>query len=69
MLADGLLKEADDEGIERGLVVLGPACQLLVEGWRHADLEVNNGFGHSEILRGAAAEGKRPNQRDETRAR
>src|SRR5690606_35636561 len=46
VLLDRLLQQADDQGVERGLVLLRPARQLLVQGWWHPDLEMDDGLGH-----------------------
>jgi len=48
---DGLLEDAHDEGIERGLLILGAAGQSFVEiGW-HTDLEVDDGLRHCKSPR------------------
>src|SRR5262245_14693894 len=51
VLLDGPLEDADDQGIQGRLVLLGPGGELLVEGGRHPDLEVDDGFGHDATPR------------------
>src|SRR5262249_15686440 len=59
VLIDRPLQDADDQGVQRGLVFLRPARQLFMQGGRHADLKVDHGFWHrcnSSRQGGGAAE-------------
>jgi hypothetical protein len=51
VILQGSLKKLYDEGIERSLLVLRSGSQFLVEMRRHADLEMDHGFGHCRLLR------------------
>src|SRR5206468_12689818 len=49
VLLDRLLEDPHDQGVQRGLVLLGPACELLVQDGRHPNLEMRSEEHTSEL--------------------
>src|SRR5579864_1640469 len=46
VMLDRFFQQTHNQSVQRGFVFLGPARQLFVQGWRHADLKVNHSLGH-----------------------